>query len=209
MLLTRRLTRELTGGYSIVAERRFRIRFSAANGGFRVDGSQVASSVKAPPNLAEFARLEQQRVEIGLFPLELDRQGIIRSGGAKTSHDSLRRAVELALAEVKQMRLSAQDKDEARAFLLGLERAAGRIASEPPVDLFTPPPLATPATHRVALPNGLSGSITTQFSGSVRPETGLLDQAERIVLTGMDGTMRRTVEHWSMAALQDQATSVR
>jgi hypothetical protein len=67
MLLTRRLMRELTGGYSI-----FRIRFGAVNGGFRVDGSQVASSVKAPPNLAEFARLEQQRVETGLFPLELD-----------------------------------------------------------------------------------------------------------------------------------------
>jgi hypothetical protein len=64
--------------------------------------------------------------------------------------------------------------------------------------------VARPVTHQVALPNGISGSITTQFSGSVRPETGLLDEAERIVLTGMDGSMRRTVEHWSMAAFKSE-----
>src|SRR5512147_423311 len=63
MLFARRLTRELSGGYSIVAERSFKVRFVALGDGFRIEGEQVSSSVDAPPNLAAYAKIEQERTE--------------------------------------------------------------------------------------------------------------------------------------------------
>jgi hypothetical protein len=198
MLFTRRLSRELSGGYSIVAERSFKVGFIATGGGYRIDGEQVASTVDAPPNLAAYAKIEEERVETGLFPLDLDPSGLIRSVATETSHASLDRAVELALEHVRAMQLSQADKDEARAFLLGLQQAASQISSDPPADLFTPPAVAEAVSREVALPGGLTGSISASFSGSISPETGLLDEAERIVLTGAAGSTRKTLEHWSL-----------
>ena len=201
MLLTRKLTRELSDGYSIVVERRFEVQFVPQGAGFKVRGEQVASKVEAPPNLAAFAKIEQQRIETSLFPLELDRTGLIRSGAIQASQPALDQAVQLALEQVKAMPLTTGEKDEARAFLNGLERAADKISSQPPVDLFTPPLTAAAVTHEAALPDGLLGHITTHFSGSVSSATGLLEQAERIVSTEAAGTRRRTLEHWSLMAL--------
>ena len=201
MLLTRRLTRELSGGYSIVVERSFELRFDRFGAGFKVEGHQVASRVDAPPSLAAYARLEQQRVEDGLFPLELNRAGLITSGSMEVSRAALAQAVELALGQVKTMPLTSGEKEDARAFLKGLEQAAGRISSQPPADLFTPPSKPMAVTHEAALPGGLSGRITTRFSGSVSSATGLLEQAERVVSTEAAGTRRRTLEHWSLGEL--------
>ena len=207
MLFSRRLTRELSGGYAIVAERRFEVRFERLGNGFRIDGKQVAVSVDAPPNLAAYVRLEQQRTEAGMFPIMLDSHGLIRSDPEVTSHATLDRAVALALAQVEKMKLSDADKSEARSFLLSLEQAADKISSEPPANLFTPPPAPERLTREVALPGGLSGSISTQFSGSTAPETGLLERAERIVLTGTAGTTRRTLEHWRLDELDGRSFS--
>jgi hypothetical protein len=202
MLFVRRLTRELSGNYAIVAERKFKVRFAALADGFRIEGEQVDCVVDAPPNLAAYARIEQERIETGLFPLDLDRSGLIRSSAGETSHASLDRAIDLALEQVRAMHLPDADKYEAQAFLFGLQRAAGSISSEPPADLFTPPAVAEQISREVALPGGLVGSITTSFSGKVSPESGLLDEAERIVLTGTAGSTRKTLEHWKLERLR-------
>jgi hypothetical protein len=199
MLFTRRLTRELPGDAAIVAERGFEVRFATLPDGFAIDGAQVSSSVEAPPSLAAYAEIERQRVETGLFPLELDARGLIRRTPSASSPATLERGVELALAQVKAMPLPAADKDEARAFLLGLEQAAGRINGAPPIDLFTPPPAPEEARRDVALPGGLSGSISSRFSGTVSPATGLLATAERIVVTQTAGSTRRTIEEWRLS----------
>lgn len=198
MRFVRRLTRELSGGYAIVVERGFEIRFTALPRGFRIDGQQVSSSVEAPPNLAAYARIEQQRIETGVFPIELDARGLIRSIPGTSTPAALAQGVELALEQVKMMQLPKDSQDEARSFLLGLEQAAGRISSAPPPDLFTPPANAEEATRQVVLPGGLTGSISSRFSGSVSPVTGLLQQAERIVTTTTSGSTRRTLERWSL-----------
>jgi hypothetical protein len=200
MLFLRRLTRELPGGYAIVVERGFTVRFAALADGFRIDGEQVSSSVEAPPNLAAYAAIEQKRIERGIFPIELDASGLIRSVPGPTAPTGATQGVELALAQIKTMPLPEGDRDEARAFLLGLEQAAGRISSAPPPDLFTPPATAEQATREVMLPGGLAGSIASRFSGTVSPATGLLDQAERVVTTETAGSTRRTLEHWSLRA---------
>ena len=200
MLFVRRLTRELPGGYAIVVERGFRIRFAAQADGFRIEGEQVSSSVDAPPNLAAYADIERQRVETGVFPIELDAQGLIRSTPAAAAPAALARGVELALEQVRTMQLPKGGEDQARTFLLGLEQAAGRISSAPPPDLFIPPANPEQATREVTLPGGLAGSISSRFSGTLSPLTGLLQQAERIVVTETAGSTRRTLEHWTLGA---------
>jgi len=198
MLFVRRLTRELPGGYAIVVERGFTVRFAALADGFRIEGEQVSSSVEAPPNLSAYAGIEQKRIESGIFPIELDANGLIRSVPGPVAPAGIAQGVELALEHIKTLPLADGDKDEARTFLLGLEQAAGRISSAPPPDLFTPPVKAEQATREVVLPGGLSGSIASSFSGTVTPATGLLEQAERVVTTATAGSVRRTLEHWSL-----------
>ena len=198
MIFRRRLKRELAAGYSIVAERSFAVRFLPLVDGYRIDGEQRSSEIEVPPNLEAIARLERQRREEGMFPLVLDETGLIRASASAVPAEGLDQAVKIALDEVAARLTDKAEIIEARTFLLGLQQAAGRISSTMPVDLFTPPQVARRASREVDLPGGMSGRVSTQFGGSISPRTGLLEDAERIILTETDGTRRRTVESWSL-----------
>ena len=78
LLYTRRLVRELRGGYRLAVTRSFSVRFSPLPaGGYELGGEQVAVEVVAPEKMAPFADLERGRVETGVFPLVHDGRRVI------------------------------------------------------------------------------------------------------------------------------------
>lgn len=199
MVFRRMLRRELAGGNAIVAQRDFELRFQSMAGGFRIEGRQVASAVEAPPSLEAFARLERERREDGMFPLLLDPGGLILSGPEGAPSASIESAIDLALEQVSAIEGQA-DREQARAFVLGLQQAAGTITSAMPIDLFVPPETLQHASRRIALPDGTSGSLSTEYSGTVWPETGLLREARRVIVTDTGESRRETVETWNLNA---------
>lgn len=201
MRFTRKLTRELAGGYSVVVERAYEIAFSRSSRGFRIVGSQVAVNVEAPSNLEAFAKLERERVERGLFPMQLDAGGLILSCPESVPSENLAKAVDEALSRISAMSGEDGDRRDARSFVLQLQQAAGQISNEPPANLFVPPPAAESVTRRVVLPGGTEGVVTTTFAGAVSGVSGLMESAERTVVTETGGTLRRTLEHWSLGPI--------
>jgi hypothetical protein len=77
MLLSRTLVRELGGGATIVATRRYRVVFHRTEAGWRIDGALVASEIDAPAALSALAAIERGRPDDGLFPILLDPAGRI------------------------------------------------------------------------------------------------------------------------------------
>lgn len=201
MDFTRRLRRELPGGAAIDVLRSFRIRFSRMTGGFRVDGEQLGAHVDAPTSLASLARLEQERVETGLFPMLLDASGIIVAGPSGRIPSDMSEAVTEALGMIAQSRLSSAGQASAREFVLGLQLVASHITSLVPPQLFIGLQQAYADTRDLPLPDGQRGSVSVQFTHSPDPISGLLDHAERVVITRVGGAERRTLEEWRMAPL--------
>ena len=77
MVLARSLIRELSDGQRIVVTRRYTIRFAAVPEGYQINGELIGVDVDAPPRLASLAELERRRVDPGLFPMRIDRAGIL------------------------------------------------------------------------------------------------------------------------------------
>jgi len=196
MIFRRRLSIGLSDGKAIVSERDFEIRFLPLTDGYRIEGGEIARSLEAPQGLEAYARLESERREEGMFPLLLDERGLIRSGPEAVSSLSLARAVEIALEQVAAGLQSRGDVAEARGFILGLQQAASAISSTIPADLFVPPGTVQHASRSIALPDGASGVLTTEYSGRIAPETGMLEEARRVIVSEVGGTRRETVETW-------------
>jgi hypothetical protein len=198
MVFRRRLWREMAGGNAVTAQRDFEIRFEPVGAGYRIEGRQIASSVEAPPSLETYARLERERREEGMFPVLLDGQGLIRATPEGQPSANIDQALELALAQVSAAFASTSERTEARNFILGLQQAAGTITSGMPVDLFVPPETLQRASRRLTLPDGASGELSTEYSGRISAETGLLEEARRVIVTDTGGSRRETVETWAL-----------
>jgi hypothetical protein len=198
MLFRRILQRELAGGFAIVVEREFGIGFRPVVGGYQIGGRQMAVTVDAPPNLEAYARLEREREEDGMFPLVLDEHGLIRFGPEGRPDTNIASALELAMAQLSGELAAQDEREQAQGFVLGLQRAAGTIASAMPVDLFVPPATLQQASRAMTLPDGTSGSLSTEYSGTISPETGLLAEARRAIITDTGGSRRETVETWTL-----------
>ena len=118
MVYTRRIERTLVGNARIVVERKFAIRFTRLATGFVVDGQQIAVSVEMPKELAALSEMERERVETGIFPLELDEEGHIRSGeGAGAAPE-----IDTALAYVSQTLAGLDRTEDQRQPAQGLHR---------------------------------------------------------------------------------------
>ncbi len=201
MRYTRRLERELTGGAKFVVSRGFAVRFVPAGSGFRVEGEQLDAAVEAPAQLEAFARLERERVETGVFPLELDGTGAILKLSHATDSEALDQAVREAGAEIDRWRLDPAERDRLRAFVETVHRSAGALVTEPPRDLFAPVDCPREESRAVALPGGDSGQVRTRFTATRDPATGLMREARREVVTEVAGDLRRTIESWTLAPL--------
>ncbi|MEO5705447.1 MAG: hypothetical protein ABIT10_13635 [Alteraurantiacibacter sp.] len=191
MIYRRTLQRQLPGGIQLATTRDFRVRFSTAGDGYLVDGVQVSARVEAPANLASLARLEEQRVEKGVFPLALDHQGRIVDG----PDPAMTEQVSLALAEVRQR---FADGGEVRELLDALSASSTQLTAYLPQDLFAPAEGAVEQRQTIELPWGQTGEVRVRFAASRDADTRLMRLATREVITTLEGEERRSSERWEL-----------
>lgn len=192
MIYRRTLQRRLPGGAMLATTRDFRVRFTARSDGYLVDGPQVSARVEAPANLASLARLEEQRVESGIFPLALDHHGRIIDGADMV----LTEQVGLALADVRQR--FAAGGGEVRELLDALSAGSTRLTAYLPQDLFAPPQDEVEQREAITLPWGQTGEVRVRFTASRNPDTRLMRLAARDVITTLAGEERRSGERWEL-----------
>ena len=204
MALTRTLIRELTGGAAVIVTRVFSIRFTADAEGWTIQGTQISSKVSAPEALSALARIEENRVETGFFPMRIDRQGRLVSvigPESEQSGDALNEAIRYAAGNSVALAGSVEDAKTLRQFLAIIGRVGPRNRTSVPPLLFVPPDQPLESTVPVVMADGAEGEIRTRFSGITDPETGLMTSAERRVETELAGSLKLTREEWSLAPL--------
>lgn len=194
MIYRRVLERELPGGAVLRVARDFAVRFESVGRGFQLSGRQILAQVDAPANLAQLAALEEQRVELGIFPLLLDSSGRIVDG----SDDLPNEQIFNALAEVRR-RLGSTG-EEAGTLVEALHAAGPQLTSELPLDLFSPAEGAREEHQQITLPWGDSGEVATRFEAVCDPQTMLMRSAQREVITRLGSDERRSGERWELFA---------
>ncbi len=195
MIYRRMLQRQLAGDVTLTTTRDFLVRFSATgNGGYLVDGNQVSAHVDAPENLASLARLEERRVESGLFPLSLDASGTIVDG----TDMPVDLNVALALDEVQ--RRFVDHGAEVSELLDAISASGARLTAYLPKDLFAPTSSATEQREVITLPWGQTGEVRMRFTAMRNPDTRLMRFATREVVTVLEGEKRRSSERWELFA---------
>ncbi len=199
MTFTRRLERALPGGNKLVVARSFAVSFAAAPDGWMVSGEQVGVTVDAPVRIAALAALERRRVETGLFPLALDRAGMIVGGPGPRPVEELEQAVAIVRRQIETARFAAAERDELEAFVRAVHEAGARMTSEFPGDLFAPREGAVHAARELPLPGGGAGTIEVSFTAVTDPATRLMREARREIVTAIAGDRRVTREDWTLA----------
>lgn len=194
MIYRRTMLRELPGGASLEVARDFTVRFERLGEGFRLTGSQRTARVTAPENLASLARLEEQRVETGIFPLVLNANGHILEGAGTDPSEEVR----LALENV-QRRFAGRGA-EAGELIEALQATSAQLTATLPFDLFCPNHPSRTESQQITLPWGDSGEVTTRFEAERDPQTGLMRNASREVVTRLGGEQRRSLESWALMA---------
>lgn len=200
VLLTRELRKVLADGKEVVSRRRYAISFHTSATGFRVDGRLVSADVVAPPELGQLAEVERNRSDEGLFPLTLDRQGIILEQQGAEDPAAAARTMAAARAFIAQSQLSEADRAAALAMVEKLQAQARTAGGNWPVDLFRPANGQRAESRELPLPDGSSGKVTVTITANEAPG-GLLDRMQRQVVTELDGTQRLSTETWTLAAL--------
>lgn len=198
MLYTRRIERSLPGDARFTVSRSFSIRFQQDLGGYRVDGEQVAVEVEAPDSLASFAAMERERREGALFPLLLDQNGLIAVGSEAPDPPRLDQAVQEALQRIASLPLPESDQAELTRFVRAVHANAAQLLTELPRDLFVPGQDGSSETRTLSLPGGGQGVVTVAYTAEREPTTGLMRSAHREVITEFDGSLRRTLESWTL-----------
>jgi hypothetical protein len=198
MTFTRRLERTLPGGNRLIVARRFAVGFAPAATGWTIAGQQVGVTVEAPPRIAALAALERQRVETGLFPLALDRAGLILGGPDSRPAKELDAAIAIVRRELAADRIATDERAEFEAFLRAVQSAETRLTAKFPGDLFAPRAKATRSARELALPGGTKGTIELSFSAVTDPATGLMREARREIVTTIGGDRRLTREDWAL-----------
>jgi len=199
--LERVLRRGLADGQEIAVTRRWTIDFSqAANGQVAVSGTQSFAAVDAPPALEALARIEEQRVETGLFPMLLDEGGHIATGPEDGSIAPIpQEAVSSALDYARQRAPGPDPAAASRRFLADLSQHGDRWLTLWPSDLFFPVPRDRTARKDMTLPDGTQGVVSMRESASVRDASGLLERYLREATTSTATMTRKGSESWTLA----------
>lgn len=209
MIYTRRLVRGLTGNARIMVERRFAVRFTRSASGFVVEGEQIGVDVEIPEQLAWLGKLERERVESGIFPLQLDNRGRILSGETVWGVPEIEAALREVETRVEQMDATADQREALQEFVTAIHEAGTHIVSTLPSDLFAPDETDRRASRGIVLPHGAEGEVSTLFSAQRDPLTGLMRSARREVVTAIAGDQRHTVETFSLVPqLPEQAEGI-
>ncbi len=198
MLYTRRIERSLPGDARFTVSRSFAIRFEEEPRGYRVEGEQVSVEVEAPESLAPFAAMERERRERALFPLLLDRHGLIAGDIEDPAPPRLDQAVHEVLRRIAGMKVPETDKAELTRFVRAVHANAAELLTELPQDLFVPAGEQSSESRTLTLPGGAEGVVTVAYTAETEPTTGLMRSARREVVTRFDGSLRRTLESWTL-----------
>lgn len=196
--LTRTVYRPLADGKQIVVTRRYEIRFAPADQGFRVDGTLRDVAVDAPKELASLAELERTRSDAGLFPVFLDRRGII-IGASGTAGDSA--LTERAVMGAEELLTDASLPGEVRREIAtALKTIAGSAkgATWPPF-LFNPGTAEKTVSHDIALPDGSFGHVNVRIRAVQASQGQLPQQVERTITTRLAQTERVSREIWTIS----------
>ncbi len=198
MRLTRQLSRQLADGAQIVIERTWEVQFRNQAAGYSLDGRQVAVEVSAPHSLEMLARIERDRTESGLFPIELDRNGLISADAETGSLAPIDQAVSQARKRIEASGLSTKAAADARQFLAYLQKSAADLSSQMPGDLFHPVRPNWQENRTIRLPHGQTGSVSVSFTAITNPEAGLMERAQRIIVTEIGEASRTSRENWKL-----------
>ena len=201
MTFSRRLERALPDGNQLVVARSFAVRFAQTAAGWTVTGEQVGVTVDAPARIAALAALERQRVETGLFPLALDRAGMILGGPDSRPARELDQAVAIVRRRIGKAAIAEDERKELEAFVRAVHEAGTKMASQFPGDLFAPRDDAVRVERELALPGGGAGTIKVCFTAVTDPATGLMREARREIVTAIAEDRRLTREDWALTPL--------
>lgn len=201
MLFTDHVRRQLVGDASLTTQRNFEVRFIPLADGYLIDGTQVSSSIDAPPGLEPLAEIWRKTPLTTLFPFQIDLEGFVipNTGPTSGAAPDLSEAIDVGLDLLRKSGSSETEIDDAHSFFLWLQQAANEIGSDIPRDLLVPPAEVQQASKVVELPGGTSGMIEISFLGTLTPETGLMRQAKREIVTRVEGTSLSTLDNWSLA----------
>lgn len=192
MVFRRTVVRHLPGDETLTVERSFAVEFIRAGDGFRLEGSQIAAQVAAPPSLASFAALEESRVERGPFPIALDAAGQIVDG-------ELCQPSPQAMAALTTLRTSlAGQENELARLTEALHQAGPQLVAVLPRDLFSPIDAERDERRTIPLPWGGSGEVESLFSAFRDPDSGLMRFARREIVTRLGDSERRSREMWAL-----------
>lgn len=198
--LTRTVERQLGQSGTLVVARSWSIAFEAAERGFQLSGKQADVAINAPPMLAGLARIEQARVEDGMFPMLLDQAGAIANTGAIRSDQALATAIEMVRARLSAEPLAAGDKALAERFMASLQAAGQGALAAWPHDLFAPGSRAETVSREVRLPDGKVGTLTILTTATCDAASGLMRGYERRIVTEVEGQSRTGAEQFALTA---------
>ena len=201
LVLTRTVRRQLPGGKEIVAARSYAVQIQPYDNGFVVDGHLIDSQVEAPPQLAALAEIERSRPDTGLFPIILDRQGMISSlpavVGMADGVPARQKAAELTGAAVSRAVPDPDARMQATAFVRHIRNHGAGAAW--PEDLFHPRAGASQTTSQLDSGSG-QGVVSISIESDASPADGLMRQFRRTVVTELDDSTRTSSEEWTLTA---------
>lgn len=198
---SRTLVRTMGDGAQVIVRRDFSIRFSPDTDGFRIDGSQVAAEVHMPESLSRLAQIERERREENLFPIRLDSSGQIRGGPEYKPSEHLDNAVAVVEQRVSGGTFDDEDKQAIYGMLQAAHRQSESLVAALPGDLFSPSAASRRDARDIPLPGGTKGSLEVLFEARIDSATGLLQEAERRIVTRMADSERVTTESWAIEPL--------
>ena len=198
LVLTRTVTRNLSGGKQIVVTRRYVIQFVRDGQGYVLNGSPLDVSVQVPPMLSGLAEIERKRTESGLFPAWVDAAGVIapKPAATGTSDHAVTAMSGAAQSLLAQSSLAAERKQEG-SFYLG-QLTTQPVGSPWPADLFHAAPGERRQHRVVALPDGAQGQVDIVVRVAALMPCGLPSAFEREITTVLEGTSQVSRELWTL-----------
>lgn len=199
MRLVRRIERGLSGGAEIIVERAWNVRFSRQGRGMTITGEQSQVKVDAPAALSGLAQIEESRSTEAMFPILLSEAGVIIGAGTEILGEDIALAAKEAERMIAARPIGAEAKADQMRYLALLQQSAGKLLERLPPDLFFPTAPPRHTIEPVQLADGLSGEFEVSYDAQRAPGAAWLARAERVVVTRIGASERRSSEVWTMA----------
>ena len=195
--LRREVERDLGANASLSVVRQWRCEFKRNESGAYVYGEQTGCKVRVPDHLEALGRIEHARKVTGLFPMSLDRRGLIASWG-DGEPVGIAAAIQEARRHIGQLQLQGGQETDARTYFAEIGRKAAHFVSSVPRDLFFPEAGMRSEIRSVELPGGQQGTYEVTVDAATRGRDGLLSFSERRIVTRIGDTSRLARERWTL-----------